>query len=75
MNLVIFFKYQYYFKNQLLSDEIKLLKAQKSIDQNFKLTLSGKPLYETLGELIRLSLLDEAEKMRKEFKISDTSES
>ncbi len=45
------------------------------MDVNFKLSLSGKPLYETLGDLIRLSLLDEAEKMRKEFKISDTSES
>ncbi len=36
--------------------------------------MCGKTLYETLGDLLRLNLLDEAEKTRKEFKISDSTE-
>lgn len=31
-------------------------------------------MYETIGELIKLNILEEAEKLRKEFKISDSSE-
>lgn len=31
-------------------------------------------MYETIGELIKLNILEEAEKIRKEFKVSDTSE-
>jgi hypothetical protein len=57
-----------------LSDELKLMKIQINLDKNYKLTLTGKSLYETIGHLIKLNLLDEAEKIRKEFKISDTSE-
>jgi len=45
-----------------------------TIDKNFRIQLTGKSLYETVGELIKLNLSDEAEKLRKEFKISDTSE-
>ena len=57
-----------------MSDENKLLKIQDGINKNFKLNLVGKTLYETIGELIKLNILEEAEKIRKEFKISDTSE-
>jgi hypothetical protein len=57
-----------------LSDELKLIKIQMNLDKNYKLSLTGKSLYETVGHLIKLNLLDEAEKIRKEFKISDTSE-
>ncbi len=59
---------------KLLSDELKLLKIQMSLDKNYKLSLTGKSLYETMGQLIRLNILEEAEKIRKEFKVSDTSE-
>jgi len=45
-----------------------------TIDKNFRIQLTGKSLYETLGELIKLNLGEEAEKIRKEFKLSDTSE-
>ncbi len=57
-----------------MSDELKLIKIQMNLDKNYKLSLTGKSLYETVGHLIKLNLLDEAEKIRKEFKISDTSE-
>jgi vacuolar protein sorting-associated protein 16 len=50
------------------------LKTQDRINKNFKINLIGKTVYETIGELIKLNILEEAEKMRKEFKISDTSE-
>lgn len=62
------------FNSSLLSEEIRLVKIQMIIDKNFKLQLNGKSLYETLGDLIKLNILEEAEKLRKEFKISDTSE-
>ena len=58
----------------MIVDEIKLLKMQGTIDKNFRLQLTGKSLYETIGELIRTNIQEEAEKLRKEFKISDTSE-
>ena len=61
-------------QKQLLSDEIKLIKLQITIDKNFRTNLTGKPLYATIGELIKANLGDEAEKLRKEFKISDSSE-
>lgn len=47
---------------------------QGTIDKNFRLQLTGKSLYETIAELIRINIQEEAEKLRKEFKISDTSE-
>ena len=59
---------------KLLSDELKLLKIQIGLDKNYKLSLTGKSLYETIGHLIKLNILEEAEKIRKEFKIPDTSE-
>lgn len=46
-----------------------------NLDRNYRKNFDGKSLYETLSELIRLKLLDESEKIRKEFKISDSSES
>lgn len=46
-----------------------------SFEKNYRLQLNGKSLFETLAELFRANLLDEAEKLRKEFKISDTTES
>ena len=54
-----------------MSDELKLMKIQINLDKNYKLTLTGKSLYETIGHLIKLNLLDEAEKIRKEFKIGN----
>lgn len=44
------------------------------LEKNFRAQLVGKTLYETLGELIRMNFLDESEKLRKEFKISDATE-
>jgi hypothetical protein len=62
------------FNTSLLSDEIKLIKAHVKIDKDYRVPLYEKSVYETIGELIRRNLLDEAERQRKEFKISDTSE-
>jgi hypothetical protein len=45
-----------------------------SIEKNFRIQITGKSLYETIADLIRLNILEEAEKMRKEFKISDSTE-
>ena len=50
------------------------MKIQIQIEKNFRAPVVGKTLYETLGELVRMNLLDEAEKLRKEFKISDATE-
>lgn len=58
-----------------MNDEIKLIRIQTNLERNYGKKFDGKSLYETLGELIRLKQLDEAEKLRKEFKISDSSES
>jgi hypothetical protein len=44
------------------------------LDKNYRLQLTGKSLYETIGDLIRMGIIEEAEKTRKEFKLSDTSE-
>lgn len=62
------------FSSSMLSDEIRLVKIQMTIDKNYKLQLNGKSLYETIGDLIKLSILEEADKIRKEFKIPDSSE-
>jgi vacuolar protein sorting-associated protein 16 len=62
------------FNANLISDELKLMKVQAVLDKNFRLQLTNKSLFETIGELISRKILDEAEKLRKEFKISDTSE-
>ena len=45
-----------------------------SIDNKYRFPLYDKSIYETIGELIKRNLLNEAEQLRKEFKISDTSE-
>lgn len=63
------------FNTTLITDEIKLIKIHAQVEKNYRVALYNKSVYETIGELIRKGLLDEAEKTRKEFKISDTSES
>jgi len=63
------------FNSTSLSEEIRLVKIQMIIDKNYKLQMNGKSLYETIGDLFKLNILEEAEKLRKEFKIPDTSES
>jgi hypothetical protein len=62
------------FNAGLLTDELKLVKMQINIDKNYKIQLNGKSLYETIGDLIKCNILDEADKLRKEFKIADSSE-
>jgi len=44
------------------------------IEKNFRIQMCGKTLYESIGDLFQKNLLEEAEKMRKEFKISDANE-
>lgn len=45
-----------------------------NLEKTYRKSFDGKSLYETIGDLIRFGLLDEAEKLRKEFKIADSSE-
>jgi hypothetical protein len=59
---------------KLITDEIKLIKYHMTIDKKYRFALYDMSLYETLGELVRRNLLDEAEKIRKDFKIADSSE-
>lgn len=60
---------------KLIADEIKLIKIQLQLEKSFRVQLCGKTLLETLSDLIKQNWIDEAEKLRKEFKISDSSES
>ena len=69
-NLII----EFIFYIKLITDEIELIKIQVKLEKTFRMPLIGKSLYETIGELIKRGVPDQAEKMRKDFKISDSSE-
>jgi hypothetical protein len=56
----------------LITDEIKLIKKQNELDKSYRLQLTGKSMYDTIGDLIKKGLFKEAEELRKDFKISDS---